>query len=84
MGYGAELLPKIGLTEADVERFRGAYIDPQGVLCVLTRTGGGNRAEHRNLKLRSAPGWLGTYDDEADYTYAWDEFRLDAPEGTGQ
>jgi hypothetical protein len=73
------LLAVLGLKEHEVERLRDVdSMDGGQVIQVFTRTGGGNREDYPNLKLRSAPGWKGSRDDEFDCTYAYDTFEVPA------
>ena len=65
--------------EAEVPRFRDAFIDPDKMVVVLmTRTGGGNRAEYAeaNEALTKRPGFIRDYDDDFDSTFAYWEYEL--------
>lgn len=62
-------LAAIGLTTADVERFRGAGVE-DGNIIVHARTGGGNRESYPNEKLTSNKYYLYDRDDDFDSTYA--------------
>ena len=74
-----EILALLGLTEADVERFRDCWIrdddeEPRIVIC--TRTGGLNRETWPNKMLTSHPCYIHDYDDDCDTTYAYYEFVI--------
>lgn len=73
------ILAELGLTEADVERFRDCWIEigeeePRIVIC--TRTGGLNRETWPNAKLTSHPCYIRDYDDDCDETYAYYVFTM--------
>ena len=74
-----EILALLGLTEADVERFRDCWVrdDDEGQrIVIFTRTGGGNREWWPNAKLTSHPCYIRDYDDDWDTTYAYYEFVI--------
>lgn len=79
---GLELLALLGLTEADVERYRDCWIrqdeddEEEDRIVILARTGGGNREYYPNKTLTSHPCYVCDYDDEWDTTYALYEFVI--------
>lgn len=77
--HASLLLAVLGLRDNDVERLRDVSVSSDGLqIEVYTRTGGGNREDYPNLAMRSAPGWLGSVDDEFDCTYCTDTFAVPA------
>lgn len=75
-----EILAAIGLTEGDVNRYRGCYIDEDDhEIVVMARTGGLNRGYFSNKILERNPYYLYDRDNEFDRTYADYHFRI--PEG---
>lgn len=70
------LVRLLGFTEPDelrqVPRLRDLYLYPDEIR-VLTRTGGGNRADYEegNAYMETLPGYLRNWDDAYDCTYAW-------------
>ena len=75
------LLDVLGLTEADVGRFRDCFVR-DGEIHVYTRNGGGNREEYQDMldKLADHPQWIGDADDDFDRTYC--TIRFLPPPGT--
>jgi hypothetical protein len=77
------VLHALNLEHTQVPRFRDAYVDlddplrPQ--LVILTRTGGGNRADFasENLTLSGMPGFIEDHDDAFDSTFA--HWKFDIP-----
>src|SRR5574338_468778 len=74
------LLHALGLTPADVPRFRDCYWNGEHI-CLYTRTGGGNREYYDepndengtgpwNSSLRAVAGFVRDEDDDFDSTYA--------------
>ena len=45
-----DVLEALGLTYDNVPRFRDAYVSDDGLFCIHTRTGGGNRDFYENLE----------------------------------
>ncbi len=67
------LLAVVGLKASDVQRFRDVRAsDDGGEIRVLSRTGGGNRADYPQRLMRSMPAWDRSVDDEFDSTYCTD------------
>lgn len=74
-----QLLALVGLTRDDIERFRNVFVEEDGkTLCVYTRTGGNNRDDYPNEKMRRLDCWLRSEDDDFDSTYASDYLALPA------
>lgn len=71
------ILATLGLTEADVGRFRDCFV-ANGEIAVYTRNGGGNREDYQEVfdKLAQHPCYLRDVDDEFDCTYATIYFRF--------
>lgn len=65
----AVILALLGLKENDIERYRDAWMDKDGIT-IHTRTGGGNRKDYPNEALTSHPCHLRNEDDDGDSTYA--------------
>lgn len=65
------LLGILGVSAADIPRFRDCFLDGNKIV-IYTRTGGGNREAYvyENDTLRTIPGFLFDRDDEFDHTYA--------------
>jgi hypothetical protein len=83
MGYNPFtpiILDTLNLTPQAIPRFRDAYIDDDGNLVLLTRTGGGNREDYvlENAELAARPDYLGDVDDSFDETFAHFTFRTPA------
>lgn len=80
--FAGLLLKILGFTQPaeQIPRLRDCYVDSEGYVVVLTRTGGGNRAEYtaENQALASRAGFVSSTDWEIDSTYA--EWRYNAPE----
>jgi hypothetical protein len=58
-------------------RFRDCFITEGGNIAVYTRVGGGNRNEgYGEEELYKMEGFLCTYDDDYDNTYATYEFAV--------
>jgi hypothetical protein len=57
-----------------IPRFRDAYVIPGEPhrLVIMTRTGGGNRADYaeENEWMKTIPGYVEDYDDDFDSTFA--------------
>lgn len=71
------LLAAVGLRENDVERFRDVHASDDGsTIEVYSRTGGGNRADYPQKKMRALPGWVRSEDDGYDSTYCTDTIRV--------
>lgn len=73
------ILAMLGLTEADVERFRDCWMvvgEKEQRIVIETRTGGLNRETWPNKKLTSHPCFIIDYDDDCDPTYAYYEFEI--------
>ncbi len=83
--FAGMLLALLGFQKPNEEipRLRDCYVDQQGYVVILTRTGGGNRAEYAegNAKLAALPGFVGTMDWQLDTTFAlWVYNLTDDPE----
>jgi hypothetical protein len=81
--FSGVLLEVLGISEADVPRYRDCYLSEDGTEIIIhTRTGGGNRADYQdeNASLTKVPGYKGDSDDDYDYTYA--NFRYDIPQAS--
>ena len=65
------ILATLGLTSAEVGRFRDAFVT-EAKIAIYTRTGGGNREAYQdsNQFLQDHPLYLSDCDDEFDSTYA--------------
>jgi hypothetical protein len=65
------LLACLGLTQADVGRYRDAFIH-KGEIVIHTRNGGGNRETYQSVidELARHPNYLRDADDDFDCTYA--------------
>jgi hypothetical protein len=75
------LLGELGLSPADVPRFRDCYIDRYAAeIVIYTRVGGGNRDDYTAgiAQLRAHPLFRRDDDDRTDATYA--NFRFAIPE----
>lgn len=75
----ANIFTALGLDPAKISRLRDTFIVKTAdayVICVYTRTGGGNRADYPNTVLTSHPLYLRDHDDESDNTYAHYLFRI--------
>ena len=70
-----EILNLIGLTEGDVNRYRGCNIIENQIV-VYARTGGNNREYYSNDDLTNNPYYLYDEDDSSDSTYANYYFRI--------
>lgn len=58
-------------------RFRDIYLNADGTkIILLTRNGGGNRADYFPEGIRKHPNYLTDYDDSFDSTYAYIEFSV--------
>jgi len=70
--YSAALLMTLGITEANVPRFRDCFLDKHGKIVIYTRTGGGNRDDYKseNDFLTTLPGYIRDEDNDFDSTYA--------------
>ena len=68
------LLAILGFKEGDVERYRDCGFSDDGIF-IYTRTGGSNRDDYPNEKLRKSPYYLKDKDDDYDNTYATFYFR---------
>lgn len=76
------VLAMLGLDQADIGRFRDAWIEPGGLTAVvMTRTGGGNRDGYRdaNAALQSHPLYGSDADDDFDSTFAYFRFAVPTP-----
>ena len=71
----AEILNLIGLTESDVNRYRGCNKIKNRIV-VYARTGGNNREDYPNDRLTNNPYYLYDEDDSFDSTYANYYFRI--------
>jgi hypothetical protein len=82
-----ELLAVLGVTPAQIPRYRSCYWDGEHIV-IHTRTGGGNRDYYEsknadneegpwNEDLRKIPGFLHDEDDNFDETYA--DFYYEPP-----
>lgn len=72
-----DILNIIGLNEGVIERFRDCWVDEEkDEICVLTRTGGGNREYYQNEELISSPYYKYDEDDDFDSTYALYHFII--------
>jgi hypothetical protein len=80
LGGPGQLLPP---HVVPVPRFRDAYVDDEGKIVVLTRTGGSNRETHAegNELLTKQPGYIRDEDDGFDNTFA--RFYFEVPAGAG-
>ena len=74
------LLAMLGITQADVPRFRDCFLDDKNHIVIHTRTGGGNRDDYEteNDALTEVPGYISNSDDDFDCTYA--DFLYAIPE----
>lgn len=65
------LLGVLGLTRADVGRYRDCYIEGDHIV-VHTRNGGGNREDYQDVfdALSDHPQYVRDEDDDFDCTYA--------------
>ncbi len=65
------LLSLLGYTKNDIPRFRDCML-VDGMICIHTRTGGGNREEYEgdNAALAEHPLYISDSDDDFDCTYA--------------
>lgn len=65
------ILATLGLTKADVGRYRDVYLN-NGEIVVHTRNGGGNREYYQDVfdELSDHPCYLRDDDDDFDCTYA--------------
>jgi len=74
------LLAMLGITQAEVPRFRDCFLDDQNHIVIHTRTGGGNRDDYesQNTALTLVPGYISDSDDDFDCTYA--DFLYAIPE----
>ena len=70
-----DILAVIGLKEGYIERFRDCWVEDDEI-CVLTRTGGGNREDFPNEILTSNPYYIYDEDDDFDSTYATYHFSI--------
>jgi hypothetical protein len=70
--YADALLMMLGINAERVPRFRDCYLNKDGEIVILTRTGGGNRADYEaeNAALRAVAGFINDADDDFDSTYA--------------
>lgn len=76
------LLAILGLTRADVGRYRDCYTNDDGTeIIVYTRNGGGNREDYQPVidELAKHPNYLRDEDDEYDCTYASIVFSVPEP-----
>jgi hypothetical protein len=67
-----DLLKVLGLDKASIPRYRDCWLTADRKhIDLLTRTGGGNRADYPGEidALRQVPGFERDYDDEADPTF---------------
>lgn len=76
------VLQLLGIEHTDVERFRDAYVDirdgdHEPWLAIYTRTGGNNREDYPQEKLKSHPWYVQDVDDDFDETYATFLFQPD-------
>ena len=75
------LLQMLGLTKADVPRYRDCFLNKDGTEIIIhTRTGGGNRDDYAgsNETLTQVPGYKYDEDDDFDCTYA--DFHYEVPD----
>ena len=70
-----EILKLIGLTEGDVNRYRGCDIIENKIV-VYARIGGNNRKHYSDYGLTNNPYYLYDEDDSFDSTYANYYFRI--------
>lgn len=74
-----ELMGVLGIDYKTVERFRDACISKykgEFVIRIFCRTGGPNRAHHKNTVLVDHSLYLADEDDQFDDTYAYYYFKL--------
>lgn len=66
------ILHMLQLNPYKIARFRDAYVNKDGKLEILTRTGGGNRPDYEesNKALQEHPHYIEDFDDPIDRTYA--------------
>ncbi len=72
------LLQVLRMDVCNIPRFRDCYLNEDGTrVVVLTRTGGGNRAEYEseNKALAQCPGYVSDEDVGSDNTYAYFYFE---------
>lgn len=80
--YADILMAMLGLTPANVGRYRDCYPNEDGTrILVYTRNGGGNREQYQAVidELAKHPCYLSDCDDDFDCTYATIAFKV--PEG---
>lgn len=80
--FSTTLLEILGISEADVPRYRDCYLNDDGSeIIVHTRTGGGNREayEFENDCMKKVAGYLYDEDDDFDCTYADFHYRVPEP-----
>src|SRR5574344_2958904 len=71
------ILPMLGKHPDEYPRFRDCFITEGGNIAVYTRVCGGNRNEgYGEEELYKMEGFLCTYDDDYDNTYATYEFAV--------
>ncbi len=71
------LLAVIGLRSHEIERLRNVFAGDDGkTIQVYTRTGGGNRDDYPNEKMRSVAAFVSSEDDDFDSTYCTDTFSV--------
>jgi hypothetical protein len=77
------LLGMIGLTPADIPRFRDVFLR-DNMIVIYTRTGGANRKEYakHNARLRGKKYFLGDEDDSFNNTFAYFNYSI-PPEYAG-
>ena len=74
------LLEIIGLDPNNIPRFRDCFYDTEKkLICVHTRTGGGNREEYETENDELAKHPLYSYDDDDDFDSTYANFYFNAP-----
>lgn len=71
------ILPMLGKHPDEYPRFRDCFVTEKGDIAVYTRVGGGNRGcGYGEESLCTTNGFITTYDDPCDGTYATYEFSV--------
>lgn len=77
--FAGVLMRVVGLPEpSKIARLRDCFVDKEGYVVALTRTGGGNRTDYEesNRALEQVPGFVDGLDWETDRTYALWRYRV--------
>lgn len=73
------LLGMIGVTRNEFQRYRDVWLNKEGtIITVLTRLGGGNRPEYKQvfINMKKNKNFIKEYDDDFDNTYCYFEFKV--------